>query len=187
MLNLPEGFGLGFRYQFLPIFVSSLAVFYFSRNASGRLPEVLILGFSLSVFSVVLSGFLRGGVSELNNIGGLLPFGDANQYFQSAVQLIHGERFGSTNGRPLFPGYLATILALASGNLRVSLGVTVFASAVACFFAVREVRRSHGWLPGMLVFVLLFQFLLSQFLIGQQGHFLHFLHSKKVFKRTTNK
>ncbi|MDP6278769.1 MAG: hypothetical protein QF701_16715 [Nitrospinota bacterium] len=158
MLNLPEGFGLGFRYQFLPIFVSSLAVFYFSRNASGRLPEVLILGFSLSVFSVVLSGFLRGGVSELNNIGGLLPFGDANQYFQSAVQLIHGERFGSTNGRPLFPGYLATILALASGNLRVSLGVTVFASAVACFFAVREVRRSHGWLPGMLVFVLLFQF-----------------------------
>jgi hypothetical protein len=158
MLNLPGDFGLGVRYQFLPVFALSFVAFYFSRKSPGRAPEIVIIGLSLSVFAVILSGFLRGGVSELNNIGGLLPFGDANQYFQSAVQLIHGERFGSTNGRPLFPGYLATILGLASGNLQVSLGVMVFVSAVACFFAAREVRRSHGWLAGMLVFILLFQF-----------------------------
>lgn len=157
-LPIPMEIGLVIRRDFLPVFLIVLGVF----SIADRCPEggrsLITLVLILTLFALTLSGLWRSGASELNTVGGLLPFSDALGYYVGAVRFLHGEMLSTTVGRSLYPAALATVLRMVSENLETAVVFFVFLNAVTTFFAVRAVQRSHGSTAGALTFLLLFFF-----------------------------
>jgi len=66
------------------------------------------------------------GFSDNFVIGGLLPYKDAKNYYLGANLLLNGLPIriaGQALGRPLFPGFLSSLLLLTGQNLKVALAV----------------------------------------------------------------
>ena len=158
-IHIPKEIGLAARYHFIPVFLFVFVFFYVMDKFSGRPRSILTLFLSLTLFALTLSGLWMGGASELSNIGGLLPFSDAISYYLAGVRFNYGELMVGINGRPLYPLVLATFLGFTSMNLQNAIALIFLFNAIVCYFAAREVHRTHGWIAGALMFLLLFLFI----------------------------
>ena len=157
---LATSVGLWLKYTYLmaPL---AIAVLYISISrfegiirAGGVVPV-----FVACVFLIVLVGVWQAGISDWHMIGGLLPYSDAQGYYSDALRLLHGQDFSVfSSRRPLFPAFLAAVLSLTDLNLRPALFLLTAMSAVAIWFAVREVQRSLGTSAGALMLLCLFMF-----------------------------
>lgn len=158
-LPLPAKIGLAFRYDFPGIFFIVGITFFIIF----RLPEKWRLFAGLSaifvLFALPLAGLWNSGVNEPNTVFGLLPWFDARGYSHEASSLLDGSQFTEISSRrPLFPGFLAVLLALTGRNLMFSLAILAAITAFTCWMVGNEINNRFGSLAGALTITLLFFF-----------------------------
>lgn len=158
--SLAASVGLWLKYSYLtgPLVIAGIYFAIARYGESIHTPGLLIL-FMLCVSFIVLAGVWQAGVSDWLMIGGLLPYSDAGGYYADALRLLHGQKFSVfSSRRPLFPAFLAAVLSMTDLNLRAALILLTAMSALAIWFAVREVRRSLGVVAGAVMLLCLFMF-----------------------------
>lgn len=159
LLPLPFEIGLFVRYNLVLLSIISIPVFYLAFKKRGFWGNVFSLGLTLILFGLPLSGLWRSGASEPFIIAGLLPFSDAASYYSDALRVTEGFRFSAFSARrPLFPAFLAVLLAVTGRNLVVSLAILGVLIGLACYLAAREMQRSIGIWPALLFLFVLFLF-----------------------------
>lgn len=121
--------------------------------------DVISLSLLAILFVLPLSGLWESGISSPSNIGGLLPFSDANGYYNDARSLLAGNLFSSfSTRRPLFAGTLAGLLGLTQQNLQLSLAIFVVINAISSFLLSREIQRTYGTPASLLSLCIFFLF-----------------------------
>ena len=135
------------------LFVIVLVLYYFSL----RLPLAMgvLAGFSLTMvlFALALSYKWTSGFSDNFIIGGLLPYKDAKNYYLGANLVLQGlplEGAGQATERPLFPGFLSSILFLTGHNLKVALALIVQLTGLGLYLSARQIKQSIGAWPASL-------------------------------------
>jgi hypothetical protein len=110
-------------------------------------------GLTMLLFALSLSYLWTSGFSDNFLIGGLLPYKDAKNYYLGANLLLHGLPIrvaGQALGRPLFPGFLSSLLLLTGQNLKVTLAVLVQLAGIGLYLSARQIRQFMGVLAGAL-------------------------------------
>ena len=158
LIPLPKEIGLIVGYSTLMplLLIALLYPFYYRANWARY-----AIGLSLLIilFALPLSGLWSSGISTPSQIGGLLPFSDANGYYYDARSLLAGNSFSSfSTRRPLFAGTLAGLLGLTQQNLQLSLAIFVVINSIASFLLSREVKRTYSTSSALLLLCILFIF-----------------------------
>jgi len=147
-LPLPKEVWEEARYGFWGIGIAIVLLYYFTFRANrgdSALGHALSLSALLVTFALPLARLWHTGASESYVVGGLLPMSDAAGYYGDAQNILLGSSIGAWSPqRPLFSGLLASLLALTHQNLQASLALLVVINAIACWFAAREVQKTHG-------------------------------------------
>ncbi|MDR3576972.1 MAG: hypothetical protein P4L50_24165 [Anaerolineaceae bacterium] len=137
------------RYSFLLIAVLLMVGGYVSYRLPGFAGRSLALTFTLLVFALALSGLWTSGQTEQYILGGIFPYSDAGNYYFDALRALEGTVFGTFSAsRPLYPALLASILVLTRLDFEKALLLQNLLPALATYFSVREVQRTHGTLAG---------------------------------------
>jgi hypothetical protein len=158
-VDVPNKVGLAARYGFASVVVAIALLLYPAYRLSGWIGTLASLSLTLILFALPLVGLWNNAVSAEFTIGGLLPWSDASGYYWDAKQLLEGGTFSDfSSRRPLFPGLLAVLLGLTQQNLQLTLAILLAITAISCYFAAREVQRSHGTAASLLVITILFLF-----------------------------
>lgn len=132
---------------------------YLAYRLPGWAGQLTSLCATQALFGLALAGLWASGQTTSIVISGLLPWSDASDYYTSALRLLEGLPFEPFAAwRPLFPGLLATLLAITGRNLQAALALLVVIAALSTFLLGREIQRSHGPLAAVFVTVLLFLF-----------------------------
>jgi hypothetical protein len=119
------------------------------------------------LFALTLSYKWTSGFSDNFIIGGLLPYKDAKNYYLGADLILHGlpmEKAGQATERPLFPGFLSSLLMLTGQNLKIALAVIVQLAGIGLYLSARPIRQLLGALSASLYFT--FMYFYIQPLIG---------------------
>lgn len=147
-------------HRFIPVlFLGVLFLFYLTFRWKGGLSVVTGFGLTMLLFALPLSYLWTSGFSDNFLIGGLLPYKDAKNYFLGADLLLHGLPIrvaGQALGRPLFPGFLSSLLLFTSQNLKVTLGLLVQLAGIGLYLSARQVRQAMGALAGALYIVFMY-------------------------------
>jgi hypothetical protein len=151
---------LGFLLTFLLYFLSFRLPSAYRWTASASL-TMLLLG-------VTVSFLWHSGFSDDKIIAGLLPFRDAFDYYNGAKWILGGELIKSINEgaswRPLYPGFLASLLWLTGQNLQWTLGIQVALAGLCFSVSAQHVQSRLG--PAAAAFYLTLLFFYIQPLIG---------------------
>lgn len=124
-------------------------------------------GLIMLLFALALSYKWTSGFSDNFMIGGLLPYKDAKNYYLGADLILHGlpmQKAGQATERPLFPGFLFSILMLTGQNLKIALAVIVQLAGIGLYLSARRIRQSMGVLSASLYIT--FMYFYIQPLIG---------------------
>lgn len=135
------------------VFLSVLVLFYLSFRWGGSQSTLVIFGLTMLLLALPLSFLWTSGFSDNFLIGGLLPYKDAKNYYIGANLLLNGLPIrvaGQALGRPLFPGFLSSLLLLTGQNLKVALAIVVQLAGIGLFLSARQVRQTMGALAGTL-------------------------------------
>ena len=88
-------------------------------------------------------------------LGGLLPNGDARQYFRGAEMLVElGQSQGRSLWRPLVTCFYAVLLKLTGGNMQFFLIMLTSLLSVSIYVAAKSVYRIFGITAGYLMLIL---------------------------------
>jgi hypothetical protein len=151
--EIPSSFTRNFHH-FVPIlFLGVLFLFYLAFRVKGKLSVLAGLGLTMLLFALTLSYLWTSGFSDNFLTGGLLPYKDAKNYYLGANLLLHGLPIrvaGQALGRPLFPGFLSSLLLLTGQNLKVTLAVLVQLAGIGVYLSARQIRQFMGVLAGAL-------------------------------------
>lgn len=141
-------------HRFSPlVFLVILFSYYLTFQIKGALGVLTGFGLTMILFALSLSYVWTSGFSDNFLIGGLLPYKDAKNYYLGANLLLHGLPIrvaGQAVGRPLFPGFLSSLLLLTGQNLKAALAVLTQLAGIGVYLSARPVRRSTGALGGAL-------------------------------------
>jgi hypothetical protein len=151
--EIPYSFSQYFHHFVPLVFLGVLILFYGSFRLNGDLSVLAALGLTMLLFALSLSYLWTSGFSDNFLIGGLLPYKDAKNYYIGANLLLHGLPIrvaGQALGRPLFPGFLSSLLLLTGQNLKVALAVLVQLAGIGLYLSARQVRHVLGALAGTL-------------------------------------
>jgi hypothetical protein len=155
--NVLRPLSMNIRFGFTWVIPVLAIVLYLCFRIPGRLGKFLSLTATLSLFALVLGGVWASGHTQSTYISGLIPLYDAQNYYVDALRLLAGQRISAFSAaRPLFTGFLATVLAITGRDLTIALMVLTAVNALACFFAAQTIQSTHGALVA--VFLLLFLF-----------------------------
>lgn len=167
ILRIPYFITFHFSIYSFGLFVFTLLLYYLSLRLRGNVGVLVSLGLTMLLFALVLSYKWSSGFSDNFMIGGLLPYKDAKNYYLGADLILHGlpmERAGQATERPLFPGFLSSVLMLTGQNLKIALAVMVQLAGIGLYLSARELRQSMGALPASLYITLMYFYI--QPLIG---------------------
>ncbi len=147
-IPIPYWISKSFAFYSIPFFLLILILYYLNF----RLPEKLRwLGgatLTLILLALRLSFLWTSGYSNDMVIGGLLPFRDAFDYYHGAKfisvgQLISNNSNGAT-WRPLFPGFLSSMLFVFRQNFQWSLAVLVVLVGICYYLSAHLINRNLG-------------------------------------------
>ncbi len=151
--EIPYSFTRYFHLFVPVVFLSLLFLFYLALRSRGNLSVLTGFGLTMLLFALTLSYLWTSGFSDNFLIGGLLPYKDAKNYYLGANLLLNGLPIrvaGQALGRPLFPGFLSSLLLLTGQNLKVALAVLVQLAGIGLYLSARQVRQAMGALAGAL-------------------------------------
>jgi hypothetical protein len=172
-LTVPTSLSLNARNGYLVPLIFSILVAFFLSLKNNSCSLMLSLSSMLILFALPLSALWTTGLSNGFVIGGLLPFSDAALYYNDANRLIEDGMFSAfSTARPLFIGFLAVVLKLTGGNLKLTLAILVLITALAICLATMQVRRSIGAAPAavfMLICFLFYRRFIGAAVVGNLG------------------
>jgi hypothetical protein len=149
--KLPYSFTWLFHRYVLIVFLGVLLLFYLSFRLRGNQSILAALGLTMLLSALTLSFLWTSGFSDNFIISGLLPYKDAKNYYLGANLLLNGlpiRLAGQALGRPLFPGFLSSLLLFTGQNLKVTLAIMVQLAGVGMYLSARQVRDAMGALAG---------------------------------------
>ena len=161
--QIPESFNRYFHTYSFGLFLIVAALYYISFSFYGKLGTLLSLGLTMALMALSLSYLWTSGFSDNFIIGGLLPYKDGKNYYAGAHLLLSGFPMlnaGQASERPLFPGFLASLLWLTGQNLKLTIGIIVQLAGVAIFFSIQQIRNLVGLLAASLFATLLYLYIL---------------------------
>jgi len=147
-IPIPYSISKTFAFYSIPFFLLILILYYINF----RLPEKFRwLGgatLTLILLALRLSFLWTSGYSNDMVIGGLVPFRDAFDYYHGAKfisvgQLISNNSNGAT-WRPLFPGFLSSMLFIFQKNFQWSLAVMVILVGICYYLSAYLINRNIG-------------------------------------------
>lgn len=154
------------RYE-LPVFLGVLILFYLSFRLKGKQSVLAAFGLTMLLFALTLSYLWTSGFSDNFIISGLLPYKDAKNYYLGANLLLNGLPIriaGQALGRPLFPGFLSSLLLLTGQNLKMALALLTQLAGIGLYLSARQIRHAMGVLAGALYFT--FMYFYYQIVVG---------------------
>jgi hypothetical protein len=163
-VRIPGYLSQYFHSYSLGLFLIVIALYYVSFSLPGKSGGVAALSLTMVLLSLTLSYMWTSGFSDNFVIGGLLPYKDGKNYYIGAKLLLNGLPMlssGQATERPLFPGFLASLLWLTGRNLEITLGIIVQLVGVGLYLAAHEVRKIFGVLSASLFASLLYFYIQS--------------------------
>ena len=139
------------------VILAAAPALWLAHTRRGWLAISFGLAVTLGLFGLALAALWQDVAIHFNALGGLLPFSDAQGYFFEASRLLDGQPLEWSARRPLFPAFLAVLLA-ATGSLPVALAVMVALNAIGTFLLAREIRISFGAAAATVATLILFAF-----------------------------
>jgi len=111
------------------------------------------------LFSLPLSYYWTSGITTQKILCGLIPHRDSMYSYLNARNALNGKLFGMmTVGRPMFPSFLAFLVAIAQDNIQTMLIIMVTLCAFSHFFLCREIQIKFGRLPMAIYMAVLYVF-----------------------------
>ncbi len=166
-VKIPNALSQYFHRYSLGLFLAVIILYSLAFSFRGRAGVLFSLGLTMALFSLALSYMWTSGFSDNFIIAGLLPYKDAKNYYFGANLLLNGFSMlnaGQATERPLFPGFLATLLLLTHQNLKITLAIITQFAGVGLYFSARQIRNTFGYIAASLFATLLYFYL--QRLIG---------------------
>ncbi|NQU29362.1 MAG: hypothetical protein HQ525_01705 [Anaerolineae bacterium] len=171
LIPIPYSFTAFFWYYSPLLFFIVFTIYALSFQLDNYWGWLLGLGVTMVLFALALSYMWNSGYSDNKVIGGILPYRDAYHYYNGARLMLDGrtlpEYTVQAAGRPLFPGFIASLLLLTGKNLQISIAVLVGLMGFTSYLSAHNLRAAFGPLPAALY--ISFSFLYAQSQIG----FLH--------------
>ena len=167
IIGIPYSITFHFTIYSFALFVIILLTYFLSLRLRGNVEVLVSLGLIMLLFALTLSYKWTSGFSDNFIIGGLLPYKDAKNYYLGADLILHGlpmEKAGQATERPLFPGFLSSLLMLTGQNLKIALAVIVQLAGIGLYLSARPIRQLMGALSASLYFT--FMYFYIQPLIG---------------------
>ncbi len=167
-IQIPSSVSQAFAFYSIPFFLLTIILFYINFRLPQKFHWLGGAALTLILLALQLSFLWTSGYSTDKMIGGLIPFRDAFDYYHGAKfisigQLISNNSNGAT-WRPLFPGFLASMLFIVQQNLQLSLAVIVALVGICYYFSVYLVNQNIGSLAAAVYMSLLYFYI--QPLIG---------------------
>lgn len=167
LFKIPYSLSQYFQTYSLGLFLIVLILYYLSFRLPGKLGTLVCLGLTMTFFALTLSYKWTSGYSDNKIIAGLLPYKDGMGYYFGANLFLNGlplENTVQAGWRPLFPGFLSSMLLLNGGNLKWALALLVLMAGIGLYYSVRQIFASMGALPASLFITFLYFYI--QPLIG---------------------
>jgi len=152
-IEIPYSFTRYFHSYEPVVFLFLLPLFYLSFRLKGDWNVLATFGLTMLLYALTLSFMWTSGFSDNFIISGLLPYKDAKNYYLGANLLMNGlpvRVAGQAMGRPLFPGFLSSLLILTGQNLKLALGILTQLAGIGLYVTARQVRQGMGVLAGTL-------------------------------------
>jgi len=165
--RIPYSLTFHFNTYSFGLIVIILLLYYLSLRLRDNAGVLVCFGLTMLLFALALSYKWTSGFSDNFMIGGLLPYKDAKNYYLGADLILHGlpmEKAGQATERPLFPGFLSSILMLTGQNLKIALAVIVQLAGIGLYLSARRILHSMGALSASLYMT--FMYFYIQPLIG---------------------
>ena len=141
-INIPDSISKYFHTYSLGLFLIVIALYYVSFLLPGNLGAMAALSLTMALLSLSLSYLWTSGFSDNFVIGGLLPYKDGKNYYAGANLILNGLPMlnaGQATERPLFPGFLASLLWLTGQNLKISLGIIVQLVGIGLYLSAQQI------------------------------------------------
>lgn len=151
--EIPSSFTQYFHRYSPVVFLVVLLLYYLSFRLKGSRSVLAAFGLTMLLLALTLSYLWTSGFSDNFLIGGLLPYKDAKNYYLGAELLLHGLPIriaGQALGRPLFPGFLSSLLLLTGQNLKLVLALLVQLAGIGIYTSTRQIRQAMGTFAGAL-------------------------------------
>lgn len=192
LINIPYSVTFHFNTFSLGLFVIILLLYYFSLRLRGSAEVFAGLCLTMLLLALALSYKWTSGFSDNFMIGGLLPYKDAKNYYLGANLLLEGlplERAGQATERPLFPGFLSSMLLFTGHNLKIALAIIVQLAGIGLYLSARQVSHSLGAWPASLYITLMYFYIqpLTGYTLSEVPGFMLGCFAFLLLWRTTDK
>jgi hypothetical protein len=157
------GFPVSFSQYFHPyswgLFLIVLVLYHLFFCLPDRFQVPAALALTMLLFALPLSYLWTSGFSDNFVIGGLVPYKDGRYYYMGADLILHGFPVIDANQateRPLFPGFLASVLFLTGQNLKISIAIIAQLMGLGLYLAAHQIKNLLGGLAASLFATLLY-------------------------------
>ncbi len=141
------------------LFLLVLILYYFCFRLRWKYAMPMGFGITMLLFALALAYMWGSGFSDNFITGGLLPYKDAKNFYAAADLILNGRGLkyaGQAVGRPLFPGFLSSLLVFTGHNLKLSMAILAQLCGIGLYLSVRQVRGSFGALGAGLYITFLY-------------------------------
>ena len=145
--EIPYSFTQYFHWYTLIVFLCVMLLFYLSFRLGGNQSVLAGFGLTMLLSALTLSYLWTSGFSDNFVTAGLLPYKDAKNYYQGASQILNGIAVRlAVNAvrRPLFSGFLSSMLLMTGQNLKITLAILTQLAGVGLYLSARQVRYALG-------------------------------------------
>jgi hypothetical protein len=146
------------RFSF-SLFLLVLLLYYLSFRVRGSYKVLAGFALTMLLFGLALSYKWTSGYSDNGVIGGLLPYKDAKNYYLGANLILNSSPLiNAVNAtwRPLFPGFISTLLLLTGQNLKIVVASLVGLTGCACYLTTKQIHDTLGAAAASIYGALLF-------------------------------
>lgn len=159
ILKIPSAFSQYLSGFSFGLFLLVLFLYYLFFRLPANTSVLAGLGLTMLLFGLALSYKWTSGYSDNGVIGGLLPYKDAKNYYFGANLILNSQPLAdaiNSTWRPLFPGFLSTLLLLTGQNLKIAVALLAGLTGLGCYLTARQIRDSLGAVSASLFGTLLF-------------------------------
>ena len=150
MVRIPDSLSQFFHFYSIVLFLIVFVLYTLAFRLPEPYRQLACLSLTLLLFALTLSYKWTSGYSDNKVIAGFLPYKDGAGYYLGARLILNGLTLENTlqaGWRPLFPGFLASLLALTGENLKITLALLVLLAGFGSYASARKVNDFLGALP----------------------------------------
>ena len=168
LVPIPAAISRIFWSYSFPLFLLTLLLYFVSFRLPGIYGWIAAACLTMLLLGLRLSFFWSSAYSNDKIIGGLVPFRDGFDYYNGAKLILSGHVITLVNEgaawRPLYPGFLASLLFITGQNLQAALAVEVGLAGMCYAVSAYYLRNLWGAAAASLYATLLYFFI--QHLVG---------------------